>query len=109
MLGPLCEFIRETSGVVFLGAGASLDSGLPLGDQAATGIIRECFHAAGLTGIFTDLERHRTHGPAPWPRFEVVLDFLEEYLPGAAAEILGTFNNLGISAVHQLLAENLKG
>jgi tetratricopeptide (TPR) repeat protein len=109
MVGPLRELIRETSGVVFLGAGASLDSGLPLGDQAATQIVRECFRAAGLMGILTGLERHRTHGPALWPRFEVVLDFLEEYLPGAAAEILATFNNVGISAVHQLLAVSLKG
>jgi tetratricopeptide (TPR) repeat protein len=109
MAGPLHEFIRGTSGVVFLGAGASLDSGLPLGDQAATGIIRACFHAAGLTSIFADLQRHRSSGPAPWPRFEVVLDFLEEYLPGAAAEILATFNNVGISAVHQQLAASLKG
>jgi tetratricopeptide (TPR) repeat protein len=109
MVGPLHEFTRGTSGVVFLGAGASLDSGLPLGDQAATGIIRACFHAAGLTSILADLQRHRGSATTPWPRFEVVLDFLEEYLPGAASEILATFNNVGISAVHQLLAESLKG
>jgi tetratricopeptide (TPR) repeat protein len=108
-MGRLSEFVRETSGVAFLGAGASLDSGLPLGDQAATGIIRACFRAAGLLRIFRDLERHRTSGPVAWPRFEVVLGFLEEYLPGTAAEILGTFNHIGVSAVHQQLAENFKG
>jgi len=83
MVGSLHEFTRGTSGVVFLGAGASLDSGLPLGDQAATGIIRACFHAAGLTSILADLQRHRSSATTPWPRFEVVLDFLEEYPPGA--------------------------
>jgi hypothetical protein len=87
MAGRLREFIRETSGIVFLGAGASLDSGLPLGDQAATGIIRECFRATGLLRILTDLES-RPVGHALWPRFEVVLDLLEEYLPGAAGQIL---------------------
>lgn len=105
----LREFVRESSGVIFLGAGASIDSGLPLGDQAAIGIIRECFRAAGLVRIFMGLERYRTRGSVAWPRFEVVLDFLEEYLPGTAAEILGTFNDVGISSVHQLLAGNLKG
>ena len=55
MVRPLRELIRETSGVVFLGAGGSLDSGLPLGDQAAAEIIRECFRAAGLMGVLTDL------------------------------------------------------
>jgi len=108
--GGLSDFIGESTGIVFLGAGASRDSGLPLGDAAATGIIRECFRAAGLMRIFGELERTRSSGQLSlWPRFEVVLDFLEEYLPGAAADILETFKGVGISATHRLLADNLKG
>jgi len=108
--GDLRDFTGETGGVVFLGAGASIDSGLPLGDEAAAAIIRACFRATGLARIFVDLERTRASGqPALWPRFEVVLDFMEQYLPGSALEVLETFKDVGISAVHQLLAEHLKG
>ncbi len=109
MAHRLPDFLRENSGIVFLGAGASFDSGLPLGDEAAVRIVRAGFHAAGLMPILKELEHRPTHGIALWPRFEVVLDFFDEFLRGAAYEVLRTFNNVGISAVHQLLAENLKG
>lgn len=89
---------KENDLVVFLGAGASCDSGLPLGDEAAARFVK---------GIFADLDAKcpDDEPSQKWPRFEVVVDILEQYIPKSAVGLVKTFEGIGLGATHQLLAE----
>lgn len=90
------RFIWEKpNNVIFLGAGVSADSGLPLGDEGADQIIRVMADAVGLDPDRTKLKRLR---------FEVVLDCMSQYISGAVQSIVSTFEDIGRSPVHQALA-----
>jgi tetratricopeptide (TPR) repeat protein len=87
--------------VLFLGAGASYDSGLPLGDEAASHLVKALLEAIGVQHSEQEI-------PSKWPRFEVVVDFLEQYIPDAALSIVNTFSGVGLSSTHQILAKRSK-
>jgi tetratricopeptide (TPR) repeat protein len=104
-LRSLADVVRSHDAVVFLGAGASWDSGLPLGDAAAAGIIRACFEVAGFGKVMARIDRATAHSvQSIWPRVEVVLDVLDKYLPGSSSEVIETFSSVGVSSTQQVLA-----
>lgn len=90
--------------VIFLGAGASWDSGLPLGDNAAKFIIKSAFQKANLLPVYQKLNNHNE----TWPRFEVVMSILSNYIHESVVDILKTFNNNGISSTHRFLSSSLQ-
>jgi tetratricopeptide (TPR) repeat protein len=88
---------KQNDLVLFLGAGASFDSGLPLGDGGAKQIIEEILRSL-------QIEVGRDHWPQKWPRFEVVVDILEQYIPRSALAIVKCFAGIGLGATHTALA-----
>jgi hypothetical protein len=82
---------EERNLVLFLGAGVSRDSGLMLGDETAGKLVDAAFDALG--GGFSSEERN-----AKWPRLEVVVDYLEQYIDDAALWIVRSFAGLGLSS-----------
>ena len=98
------RLLAAPSSVIFLGAGASWDSGLPLGDAAAATIIEEGFRRLGMENEFARLDRVSGDGTGSWPRFETTLDMLSTYLPAAPLEIVRAFPGIGLASTHQLLA-----
>lgn len=99
----LGRILSSPEPVIFLGAGASWDSGLPLGDSAAEKIVEACFRRGGCDDLWS---RVAVDGAPPWPRFEVVLDILSTYLPAAPVGIVSTFRGLGLASTHRFLAES---
>ncbi|MCK5851124.1 MAG: tetratricopeptide repeat protein [Kiritimatiellae bacterium] len=87
--------------IVFLGAGACWDSGLPMGDKAAELLVDACFEAGGIS----DFQPTPTASDkSSWPRFEVVLDVLSRYIPSAPADIVESFLGIGQASTHRFLA-----
>ncbi|MCK9209578.1 MAG: SIR2 family protein [Ignavibacteriaceae bacterium] len=92
--------------ILFLGAGASWDSGLPLGDNAASFMIRSCFKNTDLQKIWDDFLRYEAnHKSSKWPRFEVVIKTFEDYIKDSAIKIIKTFFDCGISSTVMTLAK----
>lgn len=91
------SLIGEDDLVVFLGAGASHDSGLDLGDDASARLVMGLFEVLGL-------EHPMPEGSGKWPRLEVVVDFLEKHVPTAALSIVRTFAGVGLASTHKILA-----
>src|SRR5271155_1064184 len=99
------DVIGSDNALVFLGAGASWDSGHPLGDAAAAGIIRACFEVAGFGKVMARIDRATAHSvQSVWPRLEVVLDVLDKYMPGSSSKVIDTFSSVGVSSTQQILA-----
>jgi len=88
---------------IFLGAGASWDSGLPLGDAASHGIIEAAFSTLGLSDLCAEIET-ATGRAGQWPRFEVAVSTLATYLPQSPQDILGSFVGIGLSSTHKIIA-----
>lgn len=90
-----------------LGAGASMDSGLPLGDDAADSIISACSEAVdpgkSWDGLTRSDDRVRI---LKWPRFEIVLSTIAKYIPAAPKEILETFIGVGLSRTQRYLGRS---
>jgi tetratricopeptide (TPR) repeat protein len=104
----LAKALRATKGTIFMGAGASFDSGLPLGDAAARDVVHAIFVETGLEQLLHQLQPDAYPSePLRWPRFEVVLDTIANYLPDGPLEILRTFQNVGLSSTHQFLAAHI--
>lgn len=97
--------IEDLSAAVFLGAGASIGSGLPLGDAAAVEIALGLVRASGMDVDQFLLDTGATSPKASWPRIEVVLAALCEPIPDAPHRILSSFLGLRPSLTHRLLAE----
>jgi tetratricopeptide (TPR) repeat protein len=91
---------------IFLGAGASWDSGLPLGDNAAKYIINSLFNNLSLSSNYAKLVEYEQQKQTKlWPRFEVVVGIFEEYLNNSSKLIIETFLDCGISSTCQSLAK----
>lgn len=101
----LKRILQEEEIIVFLGAGASWDSGLPMGNGAAKKLVEACFIEAGLEEVIPDeFESDSESESVRWPRFEVVLDILSRHQPTAPTDIVATFLDAGLASTHQLLA-----
>ena len=98
----LFRALRAPNATFFLGAGASWDCGLPLGLQAAHGIVQACFERIGATHVWDSLEISK--GKGSWPRFEVVLDFIATHCPNLVKPILSSFRGIGQASTPLLLA-----
>jgi tetratricopeptide (TPR) repeat protein len=99
------KFLRVVNAmecVIFLGAGASHDSGLPLGNTAARFILHTAFNEMHQARAWTQLNRQI--GDEYWPRFEVVLETLSKYIPGAPIEMISCFAGIGLSSTQKFLA-----
>lgn len=103
VLGGILE---NNSSVIFLGAGASYDSGLPLGNEAAEKVVSACFRALGLQHHCDALSRCDSSRSSAWPRLEVVLDIVARYIADAPAGIIRTFQDVGLSSANQFLANH---
>lgn len=97
MSGSHCTW-KENGLIVFLGAGASFDTGLPLGDTGARQIVEDIFQELRI-------ECGNDKSLRKWPRFEVVVDILEQYIPGSALSIVKSFAGIGLGATHKALAK----
>ena len=85
--------------VIFLGAGASWDSGLPLGDDAARNIVYSIFKYLNLELLYNSIEKYEENKKINfWPRFEVVIKAFEDYIQNSSKLIVETFLNCGISS-----------
>jgi tetratricopeptide (TPR) repeat protein len=92
--------------VFFLGAGASWDSGLPLGDAAARYIVKSVFTNIGLDYLYKICEKYEAERKISiWPRFEVVIKIFNDYILNSTVPILETFLNCGISSTCLTLAK----
>jgi tetratricopeptide (TPR) repeat protein len=91
----LTSILRMDNLVVFLGAGAVCDSGLPVGNAPSKAIVRSLFETTELKDLRPQVE---------WPRLEAVMTRLDETLPNAAIQIAGTFAKIGLGTVPQILA-----
>lgn len=100
----LRSIVADPDTVIFLGAGASVSTGLPLGNDGAVRIIEILFHTIRERRTWVRLNRLTRTPPIAWPRFEVVVGHLAQFNPAAAAAIVRTFRDIGLSATHQLLA-----
>ena len=97
----------HSSPVIFLGAGACWDSGLPMGDEAATLIVRSAFHHAGLEKLCCEMESDPNF--KGWSRFEVVLDCFSRYIADFPVRIARTFSKSGLASTHRFLVAHLPG
>jgi len=102
----LRETLRQKDTVPFLGAGASVGSGLPLGDAAANYMVKSLFRRLGRETEWFRLNPERAK-PIGWPRFEVVCGSLSRYVTDTAAAVLGGFCGVGMSETHRILARVL--
>jgi hypothetical protein len=92
--------------VLFLGAGASADCGLPLGNQASEIGLEVMFQQIDKPDIWNSLNRPTSNKDIlrpPWPRFEVFLETLASHLPNATKEVLRLFREGTDSPVHDFL------
>ena len=85
--------------VVFLGAGASYDSGIPLGDRCAAAIVCAVINRVLGNAVATEA------AGLEWPRLEVVINFFDLHLPNSAEDIVRLFGGIGLGAVHKELAQ----
>jgi tetratricopeptide (TPR) repeat protein len=106
----LIEIVTNPRTIYFLGAGASWDSGLPLGDDCSNIIIRNAFSHINRIDLWNKICKFAALNKVNlWPRFEVLLDVFSEYIPLFPLEIVKTFKNVGLSSTHQFLSQNCKG
>jgi len=98
----LREILVNPQTTFFVGAGASWDSGLPLGDSASTMIISALFRSIGERELWRQLNNNINE--VGWPRFEVTLSSIMKYLPNSSQEIIATFSGIGVSSTHLLLS-----
>jgi hypothetical protein len=91
---------EEGNLVLLLGAGASVDSGLPAGDRAARLLVEGIFSLFQIKLCDDQISE--------WPRLEVVIDYLDKYESGSALSIVKTFAGIGFSPTIQTLAKRSK-
>lgn len=99
----LDEVIQDKNTVIFLGAGASYGSGLPLGDEAAITIIKNIYKTLDYSDKWNSLQTLTEENTVFWPRFEVVCSSLAKYFPDMINGVLASFNDIGMSTTHQIL------
>jgi len=91
----LLSMLKIGPPVIFLGAGATCDSGLPQGDAAAEAVVRGLFEVTSPEDLYPSVR---------WPRFEAVMERLDESVADAATAIISAFAGIGLAAVPQMLA-----
>ena len=95
------NILLDPSTVYFLGAGASWDAGLPLGDEGSAHIVCSIFDSIGKTDILNEI------GSLMWPRFEVVMSTMFEYLPNLPRNILDSFCGIPVGPTYSVIASSL--
>lgn len=98
----LLSTIKSRGTVFFIGAGASLGTGLPLGDEAAQAIIESAFDILGLRSLWHQMNLQTEYS---WPRFEVVVGNISVFSDSAIRTLLNSFELLPVNPIQVALVK----